>query len=246
MEHVSEPAHFCGRDVDEGLALVLRLAQQVTSRHDLDDVLAETFRCLRPLASFGGGSIQLLDDDGYIQLVASDPAPAARALARRVPLGGSIAGRVILTEQPIYLPDLDAAGPSPRLTALGGARSYLGVPLLAEGRAVGLLQVDAAEPDAWTADERRLFVLAAPVVSAAIQNARAHARVALARARTRAVEHRLDEARLLVGSARACAAVGDTAELSRHLGRLQSLLGDSIEVASLRDALPVQRVAVRV
>src|SRR6476469_5426166 len=80
-------------------ALVLKLARQVTARHDLDDVLAETFRCLRPLVDFGGGSIQLLDDDGWIQMAAADPVAPAHVLAQRVPLGTSIAGRIVLTEK---------------------------------------------------------------------------------------------------------------------------------------------------
>ncbi len=60
---------------DEGTraALLLRLARHVTARHDLDDVLAEVFTCLRPLVEFGGGSIQLLDDEGWIQMAACDP-----------------------------------------------------------------------------------------------------------------------------------------------------------------------------
>src|SRR5690349_11505927 len=86
-------------------ALVLKLARQVTARHDLDDVLAETLRCLRPLVDFGGGSIQLLDDEGWIQMAAADPVAPPHVLAQRVPLGTSVAGRIVLTEKPIYLPD---------------------------------------------------------------------------------------------------------------------------------------------
>src|SRR3954467_3412154 len=101
-------------DVDTGarFALVLRLARQVTGRHDLDDVLTETFRCLRPLVSFGGGSIQLLDDEGYIQMAAADPPAPPHVLAHRVPLGTSVAGRIVLTEQPAYLSDLIAEAPT--------------------------------------------------------------------------------------------------------------------------------------
>src|SRR3954451_21395159 len=104
-----------GQQVD---SLLLRLAQQLTPRHDLDDVLGEALRCLRPLLTFDGGSIQLLDDEGWIQMAASDPVAPAHVMAQRVPLGSSIAGRVILTEQPTYLPDLNQArlpGPSKRV-----------------------------------------------------------------------------------------------------------------------------------
>src|SRR6266568_2714135 len=86
--------HMAGLDDATRAALLLRLARQVTGRHDLDDVLAEVFRCLRPLVDFGGGSIQLLDDDGWIQMAAADPAAPEHVMAHRVPLAGSVAGRV--------------------------------------------------------------------------------------------------------------------------------------------------------
>src|SRR3954471_9634007 len=95
-----------GHQVD---SLLLRLARQVTARQDLDDVLGEALRCLRPLLSFGGGSIQLLDNEGWIQMAASDPIAPEHVMEQRVPLGTSIAGRVILTEKAVYLPDLNVA-----------------------------------------------------------------------------------------------------------------------------------------
>src|SRR5437868_11370064 len=116
-------------------ALLLRLARQITGRRKLDDVLAGVFDCLRPLVDFGGGSIQLLDDEGWIQMVASDPIAPEHVMEQRVPLGSSIAGRVILTEQAVYLPDLNLAtmpGPNKRVST--GVRSYLGVPPVADGR----------------------------------------------------------------------------------------------------------------
>src|SRR5207302_1039219 len=84
-------------------AIVLRLARQITSRHDLDDVLSETLRVLRPLVAFAGGSIQLLDDEGWIRVAAADPVAPAHLMAQRLPLATSVAGRVILTEQAVYL-----------------------------------------------------------------------------------------------------------------------------------------------
>ena len=172
----------------ERLRLVSDIARQVTARHDLGDVLQATLAGLRRLVGFGGGSIQLLDDDGWIRLAAADPAPPDDVLGLRIPLGSSIGGRVILTEQPVYLPDVlaepavaDAESETPLRSRVspGGVRSYLGVPLLADGRAIGLIQVDAPEIDAWDEYDRLLLLSVAPIVAAAIQNARAYSRVAV-------------------------------------------------------------------
>jgi phosphoserine phosphatase RsbU/P len=233
------------RDVEQLDALLFRLARQVTARHDLEDVLAETFRCLRPILVFSGGSIQLLDDDGWIQMAAADPAAPEHVMAQRVPLGTSVAGRVILTEQPVYLPDLKVAhlpGQPRRISA--GVRSFLGVPLVADGRAIGVLQIDSVEPDAWTEQERSLFLAVAPVVAAAIQSARAYARAGAARARADAAEARMIAARNILCMAREYSRRGEQRELDRQLDSLERLLAP---VAALEAAvvppmlLPSQR-----
>jgi GAF domain-containing protein len=238
------------RSEDEQVdSLLFRLARQVTARQDLDDVLTETLRCVRPLLAFGGGSIQLLDDDGWIRMAASDPVAPAHVMAQRVPLGSSVAGRVILTEQPVYIPDLEARhapGQSQSKRVSAGVRSYYAVPLVADGRAIGVLQIDSPEHDAWQEDERALFLTVAPIVAAAIQSARAYARAAAARARADAAEARLLAARTLVESARQCRRDGAQRDLERHLDRLHRLLGSMVEHSSMEAerlvTLPEQRV----
>jgi GAF domain-containing protein len=230
----------------ERFALVLRLARQITARHDLDDVLAETLRGLRPLVPFGGGSIQLLDDEGWIQMAAADPAAPPHVLAQRVPLGTSVAGRIVLTEQPVYLRDLQSEG-SPakgRKAVAAGVRSYFGVPLLADGSAIGVLQVDSPQPDAWSEDQRDLFLAVAPIVASSIQNARAHARAESARVHAAALGRRMQEARQLLTALRTARAHDDTAELDRLMGRLEAVLGAVLEVQRGKPRLPNQRIVV--
>src|SRR3954453_14007179 len=231
-----------GHQVD---SLLLRLARQVTARQDLDEVFGEALRCLRPLMSFGGGSIQLLDDEGWIQMAASDPIAPEHVMEQRVPLGSSIAGRVILTEQAVYLPDLNLAtmpGPNKRVST--GVRSYLGVPLVADGRAIGVLQIDSSEANAWSEDDRSLLVTVAPVVASAIQSARAYARAGAARAGAEAAESRLVAARAMLESARQCGRNGDQNDLERHLDRLERVVapvGREAAHAAQTVKLPDQR-----
>ena len=224
--------HICmpGPDNDTARAgLLLRLARQITGRRDLDDVLAEVFRSLRPLVEFGGGSIQLLDEDGWIQMAASDPIAPAHVMSQRIPLGSSVAGRVILTEHPVYMPDLesrdDVNSESTGRRVSTGVRSYLAVPLVADGRAIGVLQVDSPLPDAWSDTDRALFLTAAPIVAAAIQNARAHAHATAAQSQTAKAQKRLADAQHLVAAARLSLRNGDRQALERQLSRIEALLG---------------------
>lgn len=182
-------------DAEPRYWLVLDLARSITARRDLEDVLAATFAGLRQLLTFAGGSIQLLDEQGWIRMAATEPAAPADVLALRIPLGSTVGGRVILTERPVYVPDVMADPTIPvdgRKEHLSpdGVRSYYGVPLLADGRAIGLIQIDSPEPDAWTESDRLLLLSIGPIVAAAIQNARAYAMHTEAKRRAAALEER--------------------------------------------------------
>jgi GAF domain-containing protein len=223
-------------------SLLLRLSRQITARHDLDDVLSETLRALRPLLPFGGGSIQLIDDEGWIRMAAAEPAAPEHVMAQRVPLGGSVGGRVVLSEQPVHMPDIigEVSDDRREKTVSGGVRSYIGVPLVADGHAIGLLQLDSPEADAWTVEQRELLLCISPVVAAAIQNARAHARATAADARAGLDEKKLAEARRLAATARACLDAGDGDELERQLTRLEQVLAEGA-IVKAQPRLPMQR-----
>jgi GAF domain-containing protein len=222
---------------DPRLRALIRLAREVTARHDLEDVLVETFRELRSLVTFDGGSIQLIDDDGWITVAACDPPAPADVLEARVPLGNSVAGRVVLTEQAIYVADTQADGRAAMLPATDGTddvRCYLAVPLLADGRAIGLLRIDDARPDAFNAQDRLLIVMAGVVIAAAIQNARAQARSTAARVRVEALERRLEQLRALLEAAQPTATLSDP-DLQLLLSGLSQKLGDAPGAIAISD-----------
>jgi GAF domain-containing protein len=122
-------------------------------------------------------------------------------------------------------------------------RSYFAVPLVADGRAIGLLQIDSAQPDAWSETQRGVLLAVAPIVAAAIHASRAYAQANAARTRADNAERRLAEVRELVALIRVCADARDEEALQRHLDRLEALAGDAaLPRPDLR--LPTPRVAV--
>jgi GAF domain-containing protein len=123
-------------------------------------------------------------------------------------------------------------------------RSYFGVPLLADGSAIGILQVDSPEPDAWTEEQREIFLAVAPIVASAIQNARSHARAESARVQSSASGRRLQEARQLVMSLRTAQQIGDHGEAERLLVKLEAVLGAVPEVERGAPRMPQQRITV--
>lgn len=217
--------------------LMLRVARQVTARHDMEAVLAETLRGLRTVVEFARGSVQLLDDDGWVRLVASDPPARTSDDGGRMPLGKSLASRVILTEQPLYVPDVSLE-PAHRLHDAGLAADcpcYFAVPLLADGRAVGLLQIDAATPDAFSETDQLLIASAAVIVAAAIQNARSHARASASRNRAERLERRLNDARRMISAATQEPLTTSPLRVSRLVEGLTEALGEPTGDIDLRE-----------
>ena len=139
-------------------------------------MLARSFASLRKVVAFTGGSIQLVDGD-VIRLAATDPPAPPEALQASIPIGQGIGGNIALTGEPRYLPDITivssvSSAPGKQKATSSGVRSYYGVPLVAEGRIIGVLQVDSTETDAFGEQDRLLVLSFASVVAAAVQTAR--------------------------------------------------------------------------
>ena len=162
-------------DTPQRFRLLLDAARDVTACVDLESVLERSFAALRTFVEFTGGSIQLVDGD-VVRLAATDPPATPEALAASIPLGQGIGGGIALSGEPRYLPDITivsavTSGRRSRSTS-SGVRSYYGVPLVAEGRIIGVLQVDSTEVDAFDDADRLLVLSFASVVAAALQNTR--------------------------------------------------------------------------
>jgi signal transduction histidine kinase len=164
-------------DLDRGEVqgrLLLALASRITGTLDLQEVLDESFAALRQLVDFGGGAIQLVED-GHLVAAATDPPMDPEARTVRIPVGQGISGTIAATGDPIYIADIatdDRVHPEGRKKGVSsGVRSYFGVPLIAHGGPIGVLQVDAPEVDAFGPDIRALVLAFVPAISAAVQNA---------------------------------------------------------------------------
>lgn len=162
-------------DTPRRFRVLLEAARDITACVDLSAVLTTSFSALRKLVDFTGGSIQLVDGD-VVRLAATDPPATPEALAASIPVGTGVSGGIAATGEPRYLPDITIAaavtpGSRTRSTS-AGVRSWYGVPLVAEGRVIGVLQVDSTEVDAFTDADRLLVLSFASVVAASVQTAR--------------------------------------------------------------------------
>jgi serine phosphatase RsbU (regulator of sigma subunit)/anti-sigma regulatory factor (Ser/Thr protein kinase) len=89
-----------------------------------------------------------------------------------IPMGRGFAGRVAAERRAIEIPDVDRADIYNPILREKGIRSLLGVPLLVEGRVIGVLHVGTLTPREFTAEDLQLLQLAADRAAPAIENAR--------------------------------------------------------------------------
>jgi signal transduction histidine kinase len=160
--------------------LLLDLAREVTAQRDLSAVLDQTFAAVHKVIDFTGGSIALVDDEGWISLSATEPPATPEAMSARIRVGDGVAGTIVQTGEPMYVADIYT---DPNVTAerreksvSAGVISWFGVPLITEGRSIGVFQIDSPVRDAWTEDDRMLLMAFTPIVAAAVQNARVYER----------------------------------------------------------------------
>jgi two-component system, OmpR family, sensor histidine kinase KdpD len=163
-----------GPDEEQQAKLLLWLATRITRTLDLQEVLDESLSAIRALVQFGGGAIQLVEDDMLVA-AATDPPMSPEARTVRIPVGQGVSGGIAATGEPVYITDITE---DPRVHPEGrrkgvssGVRSYFGVPLIAHGEPIGVLQIDAPAVDAFDSRTRALVLAFCPTISAAVQNA---------------------------------------------------------------------------
>ena len=93
----------------------------------------------------------------------------------RIPVGRGFAGRIAAERRPVAIEDVDHADILNPILREKGIRSLLGVPLLVEGRVIGVLHVGSLTRRIFGERDRDLLQLAADRAAIAIEHARLHA-----------------------------------------------------------------------
>ncbi len=90
----------------------------------------------------------------------------------RIPVGRGFAGRVAATGRPVILDHVDHTTVLNPILMAKGIRSMLGVPLVAEGRVIGVLHVGSLTQRGFTSDDASLLQLAADRAAFAVRSLR--------------------------------------------------------------------------
>ena len=160
----------------EVLATLAQIGEEVNASLDLDEVLARTAALIKKHIDYEIFGVLLLDETartlkhrfsiGYTRELASNLI---------IPLGQGITGTAALTGHAVRVGDVKT---DPRyINAIDTVRSELAVPLMLQGKCVGVLDIQSNHPDYFTRDQQNILTLLASRLAVAIENARLFERV---------------------------------------------------------------------
>lgn len=158
---------------------ILNAALALHQTLDINIVLETLLDCLQHFIPFDSGSIMLLDGEGFLVI------QAARGYEKMMPKANDFKGtafpvnkaslpifKIYQNQESALIPDVrEEPGWQPELAAGAIIRNWIGVPLLAGGRFIGLISLDKVEPNAFTDNHTKLAEQIAVHAALAIQNA---------------------------------------------------------------------------
>jgi hypothetical protein len=181
-------------DVSEEAALE-RITDSALSYLSLEDLLVELLGRIQAILRSDTAAILLLDPDRDVLL-----ARAARGIEEEVrqgvtiPVGRGFAGRIAAERRPVVIEDVDHADILNPILRLKRIRSLLGVPILVEGRVVGVLHVGTLVPRHFGSEDVRLLQAAADRAALAVDAAQLSEQRAMAQAlQRRLLPHRVPQ-----------------------------------------------------
>ena len=157
-------------------AELLRRLQRVTdaalSHLELDDLLEALLERTRDVLPVDTCVFLLLDDSNELVPRATLGLDEESERGLRTAVGPGFADRIATERRPIVIDDVGRADSVNEALRDAGLRSLLGVPLLAEGRVIGVLHVGTFEPRIFDDTDVELLQLVADRAAIAIEHAR--------------------------------------------------------------------------
>jgi len=190
-------AHEARREAEaltEQLAALQTVTDAALGHLSIDELLAESLKRIREVLHVDTIAILLLEKEGN-ELVAwaAQGLEEEVELGVRIPVGRGFAGKVVANAQPVIISEVENADLFNPLLREKGIKSLLGVPMLSEGRPIGVLHVGTFKHTRFAEAEVRLLQSAADRITLALENARLYEFERNARAEAETANRAKDE-----------------------------------------------------
>ena len=138
-----------------------------------DQTVSRILEQLKQVVPYDSASIQLLNDNELEIVGGSGFAEHDAVRGMRFPIPGNNPNSVVMqTGSPHLMGDVRSVYEEFRKAPNDHIRSWLGVPLIVQGRIIGLLAIDSSEPNDFTQEDVNLATIFADQVAVALENAR--------------------------------------------------------------------------
>ncbi|MDP9339716.1 MAG: SpoIIE family protein phosphatase [Acidobacteriota bacterium] len=155
----------------EVLATLTEIGEGVNSSLDLDEVLARTAALIKRHIDYEIFGVLMLEGDGaYLKHRFSIGYPRDLAENVHVPVGSGITGTAAATGYPVLVND--TSKDERYINAIENVHSELAVPLMLQGKCIGVLDIQSRHLDYFTPDQQNILTLLASRLAVAIENAR--------------------------------------------------------------------------
>jgi sigma-B regulation protein RsbU (phosphoserine phosphatase) len=155
----------------EVLATLTEIGEGVNSSLDLDEVLARTAALIKRHIDYEIFGVLMVEGGGaFLKHCFSIGYPRELVENLRVPIGQGITGTAAATGHSVRVSD--TSKDDRYIAAIENVRSELAVPLMLQGKCVGVLDIQSRHPDYFTPDQQNILTLLASRLAVAIENAR--------------------------------------------------------------------------
>ena len=155
---------------------LLEVAEAVNTTLDLNTLLQRVAEMLRRVIDYEIFAILLLNEKTQelrVRFQVGHPPEVAERI--RIKVGQGVTGQAVQRREAVLVNDV--AAEENFINSAPGVRSELAAPLIAKNKVIGVIDVEAAQPGAFTEEHKRLLALFASRISVGIENARLYTRV---------------------------------------------------------------------
>src|SRR5713101_2801591 len=155
----------------EVLATLAEIGEEVNASLDLDEVLARTAALIKRHIDYEIFGVLMIEGDGsYLRHRFSIGYTRELAENLRIPMGQGITGTAAATGHSVRVSDTSK---DPRyINAIDSVRSELAVPLMLQGKCLGVLDIQSRHLDYFTRDQQNILTMVGSRLAIAIENAR--------------------------------------------------------------------------
>jgi serine phosphatase RsbU (regulator of sigma subunit)/anti-sigma regulatory factor (Ser/Thr protein kinase) len=161
---------------EEAIRELQQISDAALASLSMNDLLRELLERIAAILGTDTAAFLLLDDvSGDLVAQAAKGIEEEVEQGVRIPLGRGFAGRIAAERRAVFIEDVDHADILNPILREKGIRSLLGVPLMVEGRVIGVLHVGSLTSRIFDEREQNLLQLAADRAAIAIEQGRLHA-----------------------------------------------------------------------